>query len=80
MMEPFAPSQNRVVLLSCFWTVSLIIWDKVTMMKRQGVEALDNSLHDIMDRPNLSFRERLWCLVEISDRLSQLFKEGQGLK
>ena len=25
------------------------------MMKRQGVEALDNSLRDIMDRPNLPF-------------------------
>ena len=36
-------------------TVSLIIWDEVTMMKRQGVEALDNSLRDIMDRPNLLF-------------------------
>ncbi|XP_066375162.1 uncharacterized protein [Miscanthus floridulus] len=36
-------------------TASLIIWDEVTMMKRQGVEALDNSLHDIMDCPNLSF-------------------------
>jgi len=24
-------------------------------MKRQGVEALDNSLRDIMDHPNLSF-------------------------
>ena len=25
------------------------------MMKRQGVEALDNNLRDIMDRPNLPF-------------------------
>jgi hypothetical protein len=24
-------------------------------MKRQGVETLDNNLHDIMDRPNLLF-------------------------
>ena len=37
-------------------TTFLIIWDEVTMMKRQGVEALDNSLRDIMDRPNLPFR------------------------
>ena len=29
--------------------ISLIIWDEVTMIKRQGVEALDNSLRDIMD-------------------------------
>ncbi|XP_066333720.1 uncharacterized protein [Miscanthus floridulus] len=34
---------------------SLIIWDKATMTKRQSVKALDNSLHDIMDRPELSF-------------------------
>ena len=25
------------------------------MMKRQGVEALDNSLRDIMDHPNMPF-------------------------
>jgi hypothetical protein len=37
------------------WTAVLIIWDGVTMMKMQGVEALDNSLRDIMDRPNLPF-------------------------
>jgi hypothetical protein len=36
-------------------TASLIIWDEVTVMKRQGVEALDNSLCDIMDHPNLPF-------------------------
>ena len=34
---------------------SLIIWDEVTMIKRQGVEALDNSLRDIMDRSELPF-------------------------
>ncbi|XP_066334308.1 uncharacterized protein [Miscanthus floridulus] len=34
---------------------SLIIWDEVTMIKRQGVEALDNNLRDIMDRPELPF-------------------------
>jgi len=28
---------------------SLIIWDEASMTKRQSVEALDNSLHDIMD-------------------------------
>jgi hypothetical protein len=36
-------------------TASLIIWDEAAMMKRQGVEALDNNLRDIMDRPNLPF-------------------------
>ncbi|XP_066316788.1 uncharacterized protein [Miscanthus floridulus] len=34
---------------------SLIIWDEASMTKRQSIEALDNSLHDIMDRPKLSF-------------------------
>ena len=28
------------------------------MIKRQGVEALDNSLRDIMDRPKLPFGEK----------------------
>jgi hypothetical protein len=36
-------------------TASLIIWDEVTMIKRQGVEALDNSLRDIMDCPDQPF-------------------------
>ncbi|WVZ63174.1 hypothetical protein U9M48_012829 [Paspalum notatum var. saurae] len=35
--------------------VSLIIWDEASMTKRQAVEALDNSLRDIMDRPRLPF-------------------------
>jgi hypothetical protein len=61
-------------------TASLIIWDEVTMMKRQDVEALDNILRDIIDRPNLPFGGRLWCLVEILGRFSQLLEEGQGLK
>ncbi|XP_039855293.1 ATP-dependent DNA helicase PIF1-like [Panicum virgatum] len=34
---------------------SLIIWDEATMTKRQVVEALDKSLRDIMDRPELPF-------------------------
>jgi hypothetical protein len=29
------------------------------MMKRQGVEALDNNLHDIMDCPNLPFEGKI---------------------
>jgi ABC-type ATPase involved in cell division len=61
-------------------TTSLIIWDEVTMIKRQGVEVLDNNLYNIMDHPNLPFGGRLWCLVKISGRFSQLFEEGQGLK
>ena len=35
--------------------VSLIIWDEASMTKRQAVEALDNSLRDIMDRLELPF-------------------------
>ncbi|WVZ94394.1 hypothetical protein U9M48_040292 [Paspalum notatum var. saurae] len=35
--------------------VSLIIWDEASMTKRQAVEALDNSLRDIMDQPRLPF-------------------------
>ncbi|WVZ79210.1 hypothetical protein U9M48_026816 [Paspalum notatum var. saurae] len=34
---------------------SLLIWDEASMTKRQAVEALDNSLRDIMDRPGLPF-------------------------
>ncbi|AQK61186.1 hypothetical protein ZEAMMB73_Zm00001d054073 [Zea mays] len=34
---------------------SLIIWDEASMTKRQAVEALDNSMRDIMGRPGLPF-------------------------
>ncbi|AQK75317.1 hypothetical protein ZEAMMB73_Zm00001d018231 [Zea mays] len=34
---------------------SLIIWDEASMTKRQAVEALDNSVRDIMGRPGLPF-------------------------
>eukprot|EP00267_Zea_mays_P053525 XP_020406662.1 uncharacterized protein LOC103652634 [Zea mays] len=34
---------------------SLIIWDEASMTKRQAVEALDNSMRDIMGRPTLPF-------------------------
>ncbi|PWZ16452.1 hypothetical protein Zm00014a_034232 [Zea mays] len=34
---------------------SLIIWDEASMTKRQAVEALDNSMCDIMGRPALPF-------------------------
>jgi len=36
-------------------TSSLILWDEASMTKRQAVEALDNSLRDIMDRHELPF-------------------------
>jgi len=34
---------------------SLIIWDEASITKRHSIEALDNSLRDIMDRPELPF-------------------------
>jgi ATP-dependent DNA helicase PIF1 len=34
---------------------SLIIWDEASMTKRQAVEALDNSMRDLMGRPGLPF-------------------------
>uniref|UniRef100_A0A0A9DUN1 ATP-dependent DNA helicase n=1 Tax=Arundo donax TaxID=35708 RepID=A0A0A9DUN1_ARUDO len=36
-------------------SASLIIWDEVSMTKRQAVEALDNSMRDIMGQPELPF-------------------------
>jgi hypothetical protein len=36
-------------------STSLIIWDEASMTKRQAVEALDKSMRDIMDRPDLPF-------------------------
>ncbi|KAL6661674.1 hypothetical protein ACP70R_001058 [Stipagrostis hirtigluma subsp. patula] len=36
-------------------TASLIIWDEVSMTKRQDVEALDLSMRDILDRPHAPF-------------------------
>jgi ATP-dependent DNA helicase PIF1 len=34
---------------------SLIIWDEASMTKRQAVEVLDNSMRDIMSRPDMPF-------------------------
>ncbi|XP_062208999.1 uncharacterized protein LOC133910713 [Phragmites australis] len=34
---------------------SLIIWDEASMTKRHAVEALDNSMRDIMSRPEVPF-------------------------
>nr|XP_051196713.1 uncharacterized protein LOC127310053 [Lolium perenne] len=36
-------------------SASLIIWVEASMTKRQAVEALDNSMRDIMSRPDLPF-------------------------
>ncbi|WVZ77528.1 hypothetical protein U9M48_025386 [Paspalum notatum var. saurae] len=35
--------------------ISLVIWDEALMTKRQAMEALDNSLRDIMGQPGLPF-------------------------
>ncbi|AQK91538.1 PIF1-like helicase [Zea mays] len=37
------------------WKASLIIWDEASMTKRQAVEALDNSMREIMGHPGLPF-------------------------
>ncbi|AQK86764.1 hypothetical protein ZEAMMB73_Zm00001d038499 [Zea mays] len=37
---------------------SLIIWDEASMTKRQAIEALDNSMRNIMGRPRLPFGGR----------------------
>ncbi|XP_062232801.1 ATP-dependent DNA helicase PIF1-like [Phragmites australis] len=34
---------------------SLILWDEISMTKRQAIEALDKSLRDIMEKPDLPF-------------------------
>ncbi|XP_073359004.1 uncharacterized protein [Aegilops tauschii subsp. strangulata] len=36
-------------------SASLIIWDEASMTKRQAVKALDNSMRDVMSRPDLPF-------------------------
>jgi ATP-dependent DNA helicase PIF1 len=36
-------------------STSLIIWDEASMTKRQAVEALDNSMHGTLSRPDLPF-------------------------
>ncbi len=34
---------------------SLILWDEATMTKRQAIEALDKSMRDIMEQPDIPF-------------------------
>jgi hypothetical protein len=57
-------------------TASLIIWDEVTMMKRQGVEALDNSLRDVMDRPNLPFGGKTMVFGEDFRQVLSVVRRG----
>ena len=41
---------------------ALIIWDEASMTKRQNMEALDNSLWDIMARSDLPFGGKIVVL------------------
>ena len=50
------------------------------MIKRQGVEALDNSLRDIMDRPELPFGGKIVVFGGDFRQVFPLFGEGQGLR
>ena len=59
---------------------ALIIWDEASMTKRQNVEALDNSLWDIMGGQTYCLVERLLSLVGISDRSSLLCGKDPELK
>jgi ATP-dependent DNA helicase PIF1 len=59
---------------------TLIIWDEASMTKRQNVEALDNTLRDIMGRSDLPFGGKLLSLVGISDRSSLLCGKDPELK
>jgi ATP-dependent DNA helicase PIF1 len=45
--------QSGTAKLLC--EVSLILWDEASMTKRQAIEALDISLHDILDKEDLAF-------------------------
>jgi len=48
----FTKSSGTATLLR---TASLIVWDEVSMIKKQAVEAFDNSMRDIMDRLDFPF-------------------------
>jgi hypothetical protein len=50
------------------------------MTKRQAVEALDNSMRDIMGRPECHLVVKPLSSVEILDRSCLLFGKGQGIK
>ncbi|ONL94653.1 hypothetical protein ZEAMMB73_Zm00001d028081 [Zea mays] len=47
-----------MMVLKVATKASLIIWDEASMTKRQAIEALDNSMRDIMGRPGLPFGGR----------------------
>jgi ATP-dependent DNA helicase PIF1 len=45
--------QSGTAKLLC--EASLILWDEASMTKRHAIEALDISLHDILDKEDLPF-------------------------
>lgn len=59
---------------------ALVIWDEASMTKRQAVEALDNSMRDIMDNKYLPFGGKTFSLVGILDKLFLLCVKAVGLK
>ena len=61
-------------------SASLIIWHEALMTKRQAVEALDNSMRDIMSQPDRPSVERQLYSMEISGKSSLLSVRGKGLR
>jgi ATP-dependent DNA helicase PIF1 len=50
------------------------------MTKRQAIEALDNSMCDIMGRPRLPFGGKTVVFGGDLDKYSLLYARGQGLR
>jgi ATP-dependent DNA helicase PIF1 len=50
------------VVLKLLHQASLIIWEEASITKRQDVEALDNSLYDIMGKEDILFGGKTVCL------------------
>ena len=50
------------------------------MTKRQAIEALDNSLRDIMNCPNMPFGGKTVVFGGISGKSYQLCGKGPGLR
>ncbi|WVZ64734.1 hypothetical protein U9M48_014211 [Paspalum notatum var. saurae] len=59
---------------------SLIIWDEATMTRRQAVEALDNSMRDIMNAPDRPFGGKTVVFGGDFRQVPQLSERGRGLR
>lgn len=79
MIGLYVVSLNKVEQPSYF-EASLIIWDEASMTKKGSVEALDRSMRDIMDKPNLPFGGKTLCLEVILGEFFPLFEKDQGVK